>query len=140
MNRKGARTIADASFMKVLDREADGRIRTILVPGHHLKRYRVILRRKPGVLIGECALELGENLGYRTCDGNSYGHLCYHFLAAAQVAARDQGYALRFCETKEDAERLNRTHIGKIIMLRAWLGGGIGWAVMTKLGKKEQAQ
>ena len=116
---------AAARFGKVLSRDRDGRVKTVLLPGTDGKQYQVILRRRGG-LSTECRLDTGH--GHLACAGNSNGHVCYHSIAAVQVASKDAGLSARFCATEKAATRLAR--LGGIkVSLNSHQGAGRLWVV-----------
>ena len=134
MNKTAARKASE--FVHVLSEDNYGKPKSVMVPGHRGAQYRVILRRenKGGTISTECALTFPGNLGYRNCEGNTNGHLCYHGLAAIMYAAAKGGYSLSLCDTKPIAEKL--AHMGgHVIHIRSWQGKGEAWVVIKEAGK-----
>ncbi len=87
MNTSEAR--AAAKFAAVLQRDKQGRVRSVIVPGHEGKQYQVIIRREfsTGISV-ECLLS--TNAGHvAQCAGNSHS-ICYHALAALIKAVGDR--------------------------------------------------
>lgn len=108
---KRARQIAN--YAQITQRDKAGRVRTVILPGHSARRYQVILRREPAGLTTECRLDL-DGRGYHECPGNSRA-VCYHSIAAAIVAAADQGRLVAIAADRQAAERTCRLHVGGLV-------------------------
>ena len=116
---------AAARFGKVMSRDKDDRVKTVLLPGSAGKQYQVILRRGRG-LSTECRLDTGH--GHLACAGNSNGHVCYHSIAAVTLASQDAGLSAHFCATEKAAIRLARLG-GTLVSLNSHQGVGQLWVV-----------
>jgi len=131
VNKSSARNVKE--FCDIRARDAEGRATIVFVPGHEGREYFVFVHRND-VLKVRCN-EPGV-WGNRDCKGNSNGHICYHALAALEVAAKDQGKTISWCESKADAENL--AHLGgKVFHAKSGQGTGEVWGVIR--GSKEPA-
>lgn len=106
----------------------DGKNRPILVAVPSLSDnrhvYTVTIGRLPSGILTQCKCD------NQACQGNSYHTICYHSQAAILLAA-GQGKTF-WCESKADADRLNRIHKGIIIPVSSLQGKGKAWLVYVK--------
>lgn len=100
-----AKLIAKMGLCKVMQRDAKGRARHVIVPGTDAKQYNVYLTRQHGSLHAECELVTGN--GAVTCRGNQVT-LCTHALSAILVSAEDFESAI--CNTAKKAALVARLH------------------------------
>ena len=115
--------LAAVPFAKVLTRDTEKHVKSVLVPGSECKTYLVILRRD-GTLSTECLLR--TPVGDIPCQGNSKT-LCYHSRAALRVAAGVR--RIHFCELWTDAERLSHTG-GKVAKVTSRQSSKEVWMVV----------
>lgn len=104
---------AAMQFAKVTQRDKDGKIRSVILPGSEGKRYQVILRRDNRGLTSELLLLVNNSQlkpGYTN-------QITYHQMAAVQMAANGNGYKVAWCANKNDAERLAKLG-GRIFTFR----------------------
>lgn len=90
-------------FASVIQRDHQKRAQSVLVPGSNAKIYRVILRRTPAFT---AELNIQTNSGL-VKPHFAFKTLTYHAMAAVMVAARENGYTVRWCQTLEDAKNLS---------------------------------
>jgi hypothetical protein len=99
---------AAARFAHISQRDREGRVRVVEVPGHDMAHHRIIIRHEvlegKKVLSAECAKEAGA-AGWIPCNGNLHG-VCYHAMAAVIIAACDAGYEVRFTKDVPVARKL----------------------------------
>lgn len=117
MNTASAKNVVE--FSKVMSRDANGRVKTVLVPGHDAKQYYVILHRNGGIMEVECALQTPN--GPIGCPGNK-GGVCYHSLAAVAKAAQENHSQVAFLTTKRDARNvanLHGKHDSRVFMVKS---------------------
>lgn len=95
---------AAVNFARVTQRDREGRIRAVEMPGSEAKRYLVIIRRKSH-LSTELLLDTGS--GY-TKPHFAHRYITYHAMAALLMAAEENDYRLAWCANREDAERRAR--------------------------------
>jgi len=117
-----------AKFCKIKDRDKEGRIKSVLVPGSDAKRYRVILRRERGHLTTECLLITGG--GCLACAGNTRT-VCYHSIAALLVVAVEKETKMSICKNEASARKLENLG-GKAYEILSRQGGNPIWIVLTK--------
>jgi hypothetical protein len=100
------------NFATVTQRDNDGRVRAVILPGSEGKQYHVILRRGP--LSAELNLIVNGNLVKP-----HYAHrtLTYHAMAAVMIAAKEMDYTIAWCANEHDAEKLANLG-GKKFVLR----------------------
>lgn len=79
----------------VVERDKEGRVNKVNVPGHEGRRYQVIIRRESGTLSVECRQDI-DKLGYKPCQAAAHGNMCYHVRHALLVAANAAGLQLAF--------------------------------------------
>lgn len=84
-------------FAKVEQYDSKGRVAVVQVPGSNGKVYHVEIKRGKQLLVN-C---LNENY----CDCQS-SVVCYHAMAAIQVAAKGQGYTVVWCANEQHAKKL----------------------------------
>lgn len=93
-------------LMRVLQRDARGRITKALIPGSEGKRYSVILRRVQAHIETQCYLDINGTTT-EPCPGNTYHVLCYHVQATLLKAAREAGFQhVAFCYKLKSARKL----------------------------------
>lgn len=102
-----AKAIVRYGLHHVLQRDRDGVVRVVVVPGTEGKQYHVILRRDGEKMTTECRLMIG--IGEVDCEGSING-VCYHAVVAVEVAAREKQLHLAWTKCEGDATR--RTHLG----------------------------
>lgn len=141
-------------FVGVTSTDKMNRPKVLTVPGSNGKKYRVILRRsvvkttdnpEQIVITSECAVE--TSCGHINCPGNGRGKghqvLCYHSRAAIDFAIEHQlknGEWVKswrkgsWCETYEDAVKLNQMKRGQIVLVKSWQSKAIAWVVMIGVG------
>ena len=101
-----ARRIAEMGLTKVQQYDSQGRPTVVTVPGSESKSYDVIIRRN-GKLTTECNVNTPG--GYVPCNGNTYGNVCYHSLAAIITVSDQNGHEISaICEKPEHAELISR--------------------------------
>jgi len=120
------RAKASAAFAKIMSKNKQGAVTKVVVPGHEGKQYQIIIRRV-SALSTECRLDTMG--GYVPCPGNSNGALCFHSIAALEVAARESKVALSWCQNEREAIRLENLG-GKSFPVMSWQGKGQLWAVV----------
>lgn len=112
LNERVKEARAAARFVQIITRDAQGRAKTLYVPGHDGRKYQVILRHIQvdgrNVLTAECRMD-ARQLGYKPCQGNGRT-VCYHAMAAVIASAQDGGYKVAFSEDPNVAVRLS--HMG----------------------------
>lgn len=97
---------AAALFGKIAERDGEGRVKVVLVPGSEAKVYQVIIRRNNNLMTCECNCQ--TSLGNVPCQGNDKT-VCYHSMAALILSGGE--VELSFCNSKTDALRL--TNLGR---------------------------
>lgn len=113
---------AAAMFGKVSERDAQGRVKVVLVPGSEAKLYQVIIRRSENSLTTECNLQ--TSMGNVPCKGNTKSTVCYHSMAALLLASEEKNVDVSFCDNSDDAKRL--TNLGrKVTPVCAYGLGGV---------------
>lgn len=137
-DRKDKR-VAALQFAYVQERDNQGKVKSVLVPGTEGKLYKVILRRianDPTRLNGiqtECLCQTG--IGSIPCKGNGRHTICYHSQAAVMLAAQESG-KVSWCEDREGAERLTHLNHGQIVPVTSRQGDGKAYIVFTRKAKK----
>ena len=112
---KRARQIAN--YAQILQRDKAGRVRTVILPGHHARRYQVILTRSGHGILTKCELDLAGR-GLDACPGNSSKKqpaICYHSIAAVILAAADRGRLVAIAADRQAANRVARLHTGGLV-------------------------
>jgi len=128
LSKRVKRAKASAAFAKIMSKNKQGAVTKVVVPGHEGKQYQIIIRRA-SVLSTECRLDTAG--GYQACPGNSNGHVCYHSIAALEVAARESKVALSWCQNEREAIRLENLG-GQSFPVTSWQGKGRLWAVVAR--------
>ena len=123
MNTESARNVKE--FVTIASRDAEGRPIVLRIPGHGGKSYEVTLTRNGGV--SATCMQL-NGIRQVACQGNSHS-VCYHVLAACEVAANDAGLELSWCNSQADAERLARIE-GKTFCVESAQSGKRAWGVV----------
>lgn len=109
---KIARTLVP--FAIITQRNRQGQITGIEVPGRDGKRYSVYLKRTN---IGfECQCYLNTGAGEIDCKGSG-SSVCYHQIVAIILAAKDAGMEVSVAHTKESAKKINHIKKGKLVGL-----------------------
>lgn len=114
MNRESTRSVKE--FASIVNRK-DGRVTKVRVPGHSGRVYMVTISRN-GDLRAYCNLVRGGDgsATYRACKGNRHS-VCYHVLAAIEIAAEDQGFSTHGWTHEEgEAKRLSNLHNGSTVV------------------------
>lgn len=88
-NIKKARMLVEMDLLHVLQRDKEGRIKSVLVPGTDGKQYMVILKRDSLGFNVECQLQAGTMGHVGFCKSGNL--MCYHGLAAVMLALKDMG-------------------------------------------------
>jgi hypothetical protein len=100
-----AKANAAVRFAKVLNFDAKGYVKAVVLPGSDGKRYHVILRRTPHYISAELNVDTGHGL---TQPPYPPLYVTYHMMAAVQIAADAQNHRVKWCANAEDAMRLAR--------------------------------
>ena len=108
-----AKAKAAIAFAKVIQRNKDRQIKSIVLPGSEGKRYQVIIRRDNKRLSTELLLLTG-NCGY--IKPRYSAQITYHQMAAIMMAANEAGYKIAWAANVNDAKRLERLG-GKLFCL-----------------------
>lgn len=117
---------ASAMFAKVQERDAEKRVKVVLVPGSECKIYQVIIRRNDNHISCECNCQ--TSLGNVACKGNDKT-VCYHSMAALVVASGD--VEISFCDDKQSAILL--ANLGrKVTPVYACNGNGVIYLSIRK--------
>jgi len=128
---------AATKFTQIITRDAQGKPKTLYVPGHDGKRYQVIVRRIQvagrNVVTTECRQDAGR-LGYKPCPGNGRT-VCYHAMAAVIASAADSGYKVAFSDDANAAVRLSHMG-GSANELMAHNGTGVLYLRIYKEGEE----
>lgn len=95
---------AAMNFAKINQYGADGKVKSVLVPGSEGKQYQVIIRRNRGVMSTELLLVVNG----QTIKPTYSKTLTYHSLTAVMIAAKHIGYDVVWTANREDAVRLSR--------------------------------
>lgn len=107
---------AAMNFAKVMQYTPEGKIKTVIVPGHDGKQYHVILRRgKRGKLTTELNLLVNGSL----LKTHYTAQITYHCLSVVMLAAQEQGYKVTWTANQEDAERLSNFG-GRVFAVSCW--------------------
>ena len=127
MNKSSAFNASE--FCHTLQSDSKGRAKSISVPGHKGKSYRVILRRESllGSITAECSLTTSN--GDKPCKGNSHS-ICYHSLAALIHAADCAGCEISLCESEKSAMLLKNIG-GDVIKAASYTSGKSVWLVVN---------
>jgi hypothetical protein len=91
-------------FAKINQFDADGKAKSVIVPGSNGKQYQVIIRRLRGVMSTELLLVVNNQAVKPTYCKT----MTYHALTAVSLAAKEQGYNVTWTANREDAVRLSR--------------------------------
>lgn len=119
---------AAARFGAILTRDKVGRARVVLVPGHNMAQYRVIIRWHKDEETGkyrvstECHKVAGA-AGHIPCYGNTVRG-CYHSMAAIIIAAEDAGMSVMFSDESANAKRIKNLGDGTFAMY-SWKNGKV---------------
>lgn len=100
-----AKLIAKMGLCKIVQRDAKGRARHVIVPGTEAKQYNVYLSRQNGSIHAECELITGN--GAVGCRGN-HVTFCTHALSA--ILASAEGFESAVCSTVKKAALVARLH------------------------------
>lgn len=124
------------NLVGVLNSDRQGRPVVMLVPGSNGKRYHVIARRIDSQLMTcECRLDVGRN-GFIDCQGNGHRKgkevLCKHSQWAVQYCIELTGMEQAWCESYEDALKLNQIKKGKVIEVCSHQASGRMWVVVNQ--------
>lgn len=119
---------ACATFAKIVERDAQGRVKVALVPGSECKIYQVIIRRNGHISV-ECNCQ--TSLGNVPCKGNGGPTICYHSMAALLVASESAGAEVSFCDNEADARKLE--NLGRTVTrITSHQGNGVIWLAVRK--------
>ncbi|RJR12444.1 hypothetical protein C4588_02080 [Candidatus Parcubacteria bacterium] len=129
-------------FVAVMYKDKKSRPKTLLIPGSEGKQYQVIIRRyEKGVdpfISTECQLRVYN--GYLLCPGNVYhSKLCYHSIAAIDFCIAEAKMVGSWCNTYEDALKLNQMKKGKIIKVKSHQSRAEMFVVVSKPEPKQLA-
>lgn len=91
-------------FAKVNQYDADGKVKSVIVPGSNGKQYQIIIRRNHGIMSTELLLVVNK----QTVKPEFGAQITYHQLTAVMVSANEAGYTVNWTANREDAVRLSR--------------------------------
>ena len=120
MNTKSAKNVRE--FVAITERDSEDRPSVLRTPGHNGNVYEVTLTRNG------CVSVTCKQVSGTACLGNSYS-VCYHVLAACEVAAEDAGLQLSWCNSQADAQRLARIE-GHTFCVESAQSGKRAWGVV----------
>ena len=135
LSKRVRKARAAAQFGRVMDVDGAGRVTHTIVPGSDGKHYEQFIRRDdsrmPGMTV-ECRIWTTWGTG-PLCPGNGNGTICYHAMAALEMASRERAngkskMSLSWCANDDDAGLLKRLG-GKAIAVRPWRQAGAVWMV-----------
>jgi len=122
VNKSSARKVSE--FCQIWSRDQEDRASVVFVPGHDGHRYVVYIERNGSIGVRCLRQDVRAE-----CKGNSNGHICYHALAALEVAAEDQGMTVAWCESEQAAKNLANLG-GKVFCVKSLQGSGEAWGVV----------
>jgi hypothetical protein len=136
MNLESARKAAEfATMVKIVGTERTTTAPVYRVPGHGGRTYYVRLELVGNDIYTTCKRKDGT-----ACPGNSKT-VCYHSLAA--IIAHTGDLPTKFCETREDAERVSRIKVRRLnAHVKEVHGGKTVYAVtytIEKIDRRNQA-
>jgi hypothetical protein len=108
-----AKARAAIAFAKIMQRNKQGQIKSVVLPGSEGKRYQVIVRRSNKRLSTELLLLTG-NCGH--IKPKYSAQITYHQMAAIMMAASEAGYKIAWAANYQDTKRLERLG-GKLFCL-----------------------
>lgn len=90
-------------FAKVSQYDADGKVKSVLLPGSEGKQYQVIIRRRNGQMSTELLLIVNNQAVKPT-----YGaQITYQQMSAVMLSAKEQGYTITWTANRLDAVKLS---------------------------------
>ena len=114
-------------FSKVNQYDANGKAKSVLIPGSNGKLYQVIIRRNRGI-----STELLLIVNSSQIKPHYAAQLTYHQMAAIMIAAQESGYNITWTANREDAKRLSNLG-GKVFNVRNYDNPtNRMWGVMKK--------
>ena len=128
----------------VTARTKNGTASTVIVPGRRARLHMVILKwpatsrdKTPGVVETECFILAGNQTAAK-CKGNLQS-VCYHVMAAINLAMDEKGYETSWSESAESARRLKNLHRGGMAFKVVGNGKGLYVTVWMKEDRVIQA-